>query len=484
MDFEAWTTPARDAIQLHLTRDSGEDVLDAPFHPEHTYFLFEAETVIGYKAPRIDLAFRAHDMRLTVRFSHEQKIKPDAPNIERLMDLRAIFSPFVAPEAFERGADDEEKEDATQWKPPGKRVASYGADGHSFEVWSSSLSDRKAMAIMKNMKILIPMFIEVGTLDFLDDDDVPENAWTIGRWTLFLLYRTDDFGYSLAGFATTYRMWVWPAHPKKDPQTGELMEASRERISQFIILPPYRRQCHSIQLYNAVTAKMLSDPSVFEITVEDPNEKFDRLRDNCDLGRLYRDPEFAHLRIPTEIPDERFRPEKRVPVDAIVGQKLVETLCQRHKLIKRQVQRLIELHLLRQIPEGNRSATLVRFQKMRARKPEDRQYYLWRLLVKARVCERNYEELQELEETERVPRLEQVVDSLQEEYDELTSGFLDRVELGYLNAPLERQTVAVGRTADAANGASRKRRIIEDDSDTEGRSTPKRQATEPLESAQ
>jgi histone acetyltransferase 1 len=484
MDFSAWATPASAAIQLHLTRDTGEDVFDAPFHPEHTEFLFEADTIIGYKAPRIDLAFRAHDMRLTLRCSHEQKIKPDAPNIAKLMDLRAALSPYVAPEAFERGADDKEKEDAAQWAPPGKRLASYAADGHRFEVWCSSLSDRKAMAIMKNMKILIPMFIETGTIDFLADDDVPENAWTIDRWTLFLLHRVDDFGYSLVGFATSYRLWVWPAEPKSDPHTGELMESSRERISQFVILPPYRRHCHGIQLYNAVTSKFLSDPRVFEITVEDPNVRFDRLRDNCDLARLYRDPAFANLQIPSEIPDEHFERKRPVPVDAIVGPTLIKTLCQRHKLIPRQVQRLVELHLLRQIPAGNRSETLVRFQKMRARKPEDRQYYLWRLLVKARVFVRNYEELQEVEETERVPKLEQAVDSLQEEYDELTEGFLARVDLGYLNAPLGRHAAAAGRTTDAANGASRKKRVIEDDSETEGQLTPKRQATEPLEGAQ
>jgi histone acetyltransferase 1 len=475
-DFEGWATPANAAIQLRLTR-RGTDVLDAPFHPEFTHFMFEAETIIGYKKPRIDIAFRAHDMRPTVRFSHDQKIKPDAPNIERLMDLRAALDPYVAPEAFERAAadDDDDDDDDDAWTPPGTRLASYTADGSRFEVWCASLSDRKAMTVMKNMKMLIPLFIETGTVGFLDDDDVPEHAWTFARWTLFLLYRVDDPGYSLVGFATSYRLWVWPEAPTKDPRTGELVESPRERISQFLILPPYQRQCHGIQLYNAVTSKFVADAHVFEITVEDPNEGFDRLRDYCDLSRLYGDPAFAKLRSPTEIAEERFTPKKPVPVDAIVAPSVIKALRQRHKLIPRQVQRLVEVHLLRQIPAGNRSETLVRFQKMRARKPEDRQYYLWRLLVKARVCARNYEELQEVDETERVPKLEQVVDSLQEEYDEIVEGFLAHVERGNLRD--------AGRTTTVVNGASRKRRVIDDDSDTEGRSTPKRQATEPLESA-
>jgi hypothetical protein len=114
---------------------------------------------------------------------------------------------------------------------------------------------------------------------------------------------------------------------------------------------------------------------------------------------------------------------------------------------------------------------------MGAKKDDERKYYLWRLLVKARVCARNYEELQEVDEDERVPKLEQSVDALQEQYDQLTEGYLGRVERGLL---AERQ--AVGGAAEAAHGVSRKRRII-DDSDDEEQSATKRQATEPLESA-
>jgi histone acetyltransferase 1 len=127
------------------------------------------------------------------------------------MDLRAALDPFFAPEAFERGADaaaDKEEGDGSSWTPPGPRLAKYRDDGRGFEVWAAGMADRKAMAIMKNMKVLIPMFIDGGTVTFLEDDDVPVNAWTIGRWTLFLLYQVDGSEYTLAGFATSYRLWV------------------------------------------------------------------------------------------------------------------------------------------------------------------------------------------------------------------------------------------------------------------------------------
>jgi histone acetyltransferase 1 len=478
MNFEEWVTPARAAIHIHLARKDTSS--DHVFHPDQTEFLFEADAIIGYKMPRINLAFRARDMRPTVRISHDQMIRPDVPGVEKLMDLRSTLEPYFAPDAFDRSDDGD---GAAQFMPPGTRLAEYRDDGRTFEVWGSSLSDRKAMAIMKNMQILIPMFIEGGTVGFLADDDDPVNAWTIERWSLFLLYEVEDGEYSLVGFATSYRLWVWPAQPTTDPQTGELVESSRERISQFLILPPYQHQSHGVNLYNAVTSKFLADPNVFEITVEDPNEHFDNLRDYCDLARLYGDAAFADLQSPADIPKDRFGPEKPVPVDAIVDPALVKTLCQRYKLIPRQVQRMVELHLLRQIPQGNRSTTLVRLQKMRSPKPDDRRYYLWRLLVKARVYLRNYEELQDIDESERVPKLDQIVDSLQEQYDQLTEGFLARVERGLLSAAPKRQAAAVDGKVGAANGASRKRRIIEDDSDTDGRSTPKRQATEPLDDA-
>lgn len=70
-----------------------------------------------------------------------------------------------------------------------------------------------------------------------------------------------------------YRFWHYPS-------------SSRLRLSQFVILPPYRKQAHGSRLYQQVYAQALAEDGVSELTIEDPNEAFDRLRDSSDLRTL------------------------------------------------------------------------------------------------------------------------------------------------------------------------------------------------------
>ena len=58
------------------------------------------------------------------------------------------------------------------------------------------------------------------------------------------------------------------------------------RLSQFLILPPYQSQGHGSELYNQVMQLALSRDNIVELTIEDPSEAFDRLRDTNDLKRL------------------------------------------------------------------------------------------------------------------------------------------------------------------------------------------------------
>ena len=75
--------------------------------------------------------------------------------------------------------------------------------------------------------------------------------------------------------------------------------------SQFVIVPPYQHQGHGCQsspfvcalfflaltpvaaaLYNAIYQYVLTQPAVVELTVEDPAEAFEDLRDRNDLAML------------------------------------------------------------------------------------------------------------------------------------------------------------------------------------------------------
>jgi len=56
--------------------------------------------------------------------------------------------------------------------------------------------------------------------------------------------------------------------------------------SQFVILPPYQRGGHGSELYGAIYRYVLAQPNIAELTVEDPAEAFEDLRDKNDLIML------------------------------------------------------------------------------------------------------------------------------------------------------------------------------------------------------
>ncbi len=56
--------------------------------------------------------------------------------------------------------------------------------------------------------------------------------------------------------------------------------------------------CSLAQLYSTVYATLLADKKVSQITVEDPNESFDDLRDRCDLTMLLKDKVLQGVRAP------------------------------------------------------------------------------------------------------------------------------------------------------------------------------------------
>jgi histone acetyltransferase 1 len=399
-----------------------------------------------------------------------------------------------------------EAEDETfdrSWCPPGELVKKYGVGGKNFEIWCANLGDSRARRMFRNMQIMVPFYIEGGTQQRLDD---PE--WTMKRWKLFLLYdvtppthdKEATSHYVLAGFSTSYRLWVFPSYdntkavdqlpleqsdlspedaeawtPPTPPWDDEIYNykqpsnfsptstPSRERISQFVIFPPYQRQSHGTHLYNAMY-NTLTDPNVVELTVEDPNESFDDLRDWCDLPRLRSDSLFSKLSIPAKIPDEDFKRTSFVPVDKIVDQEVLGKLRRRFKISPRQFSRLTEMHLLSTIPPHHRETSRIT-RKNNAPQDNDRRYFYWRCLVKARIYERNIDQLAQLDREERIIKVEESCAAVQEEYRRLLEG-------------AEKRKGWVGEVEVESNGANnasttgpgivkRKRKVIEEDSEEE-----------------
>lgn len=347
---------------------------------------------------------------------------------EHLADLTAAFDKSAI---FERNL----KDDLTaQWKPPGELLKTISKDGKTFEIWKGSLADKAVQQILKRIQILVSFFIEGGT--FIDLED-PE--WSLERWTVFFMYSKDlsppegVSPYTFVGYSTVYRYYLFrlptpPASPTKSstadfelPLDLSISDTpSRSRISQFIILPTAQAIGAGSTLYDTIFTHYQPISSVVEITVEDPNEAFDDLRDYNDLTRLRSVPAFTKLRLNHSA---TIRTKGPVPNADLLSVSLPEldSLRLEQKIAPRQFGRLVEMQLLSLIPTSIRQSLLPSTEKLdpEATKKAKREYYLWGLLAKQRLYRHNKQALMQLDRAERIEKLEEALSGVEADYGRL-----------------------------------------------------------------
>lgn len=368
-------------------------------------------------------------------------------------------------------------------------MTTFAVQEKQYEIWRSPLTDDSARQIWKNMNILVLLFIEGATTEGLDDED------TLDRWTLYLLYEVTPLPdaaispYTLAGFSTSYRSWIFPTFdimratkqlpspppeangeatkytpPRltQDPETflfkeklNRLETSSRERISQFLVLPPYQGQSLGARLYDNIFEDLVKKPFIYEIPVEDPSEAFDAMRDYSDIIYLRNLPAFQSLSLASNLPPESLRKDSPIPRNQILGNGVdLEKLRHETKIVTRQFYRMVELHLLSTIPSSNRNRARIT-RKGKSSNENDRKYYFWRLALKHRIYGQNADALDQMDVSEKVEKLEAAVDNQQEEYEER----LDGLE--------KRAAFAVGQSSSKGtrSKSKRKRAIVEEEED-------------------
>ena len=467
---------ANDALEISIVQagSTSPKTLSA-FHPQFTYPIFGLEeSVFGYQGLHISLRFAAHDARPNFEISYDRKFKPVADT--KAADILATLKEWAPEGAFEKAAafaaQLQNDPSAKDYKPPGKLLESYTSKGRNFEIWSGELVDPAVRQLVDRLQILISFFIEGGTPLELEDQE-----WTLARWRVYFVYEKlanltnpSASPYSIVGYSTSYRFITYipttadkslksfslppnePIHPTDLP--------SRVRISQFLILPSHHSHGHGTHLYNAMVSTFLASPTVTEITVEDPNEAFDDLRDYCDYNRLTNNGTLAQVKLNIDI-DPRLSTKRigvRVPTAKLLDQSLLEKLRNKNKIAPRQFYRLVEMHLLSQIdPNSRRSGTARITQRGRSSNLDDKAFFYWRMLVKQRVYKKNRDVLIQLDRLERAEKVEQTVGEVAGDYERVLKGMAKWGAGG------------AGRGGDAVSKAGRlersKRKILEDEED-------------------
>jgi len=283
----------------------------------------------------------------------------------------------------------------------GKGVASAtyldpeSEDVIEYEVYHSTWDTPGFREYHRRMQIFILLYIEGGS--YIVED---ESAWEFA-----VLYekrkRRGEPGvatYHFVGYSSLYPFYCFP-------------ERIRLRLSQFVILPPYQRQGHGSALYTAIYQRVLAQGNVSELTVEDPAEAFEDLRDRNDLKMLlglkqFMEEGFGTDGAPTGGGVGPIRRTKSSSGAGKMGPPLSKAWAEKWrvqlKIAGRQFHRLVEmLQLLRMDPLDVKASKAFRIQ------------------VKERLYRFNFEILVQLEKQERLEKLEETFQNVVEDYQRI-----------------------------------------------------------------
>ncbi|WVQ74492.1 histone acetyltransferase type B catalytic subunit [Cryptococcus sp. DSM 104548] len=409
--LEEWISDSNEVLNLQLVRAPADAELLGyeeaqavePFNPSFTYPIFgDTEKIFGYKGLDIQLQFTSGSLKQYLNVVYDEKLASTTTPPD---EIEPTLYKFIPPDYTKSDIQFETtvKQDAESFEPMGEKLGSYklpssnsqkkqkgkgkaqavdtaaldenSPDTVVFEMYKASWNTPGFREYHRRMQLFILLFIEGGSYVHEDED----------AWEFIVLFErrkrpeTDTFTYHFAGYVSVYPFWCYP-------------DRVRLRLSQFVILPPYQHQGHGSKLYSALFQHMLSRPEVAELTVEDPAEAFEDLRDRNDLRLLVKE---------GLLEDPMF--QSGVGQGKREARNQWETLTRRkYKIAQRQFDRLLEMLLLRQLDKKDEA-------KVKA----------YRLHVKSRLYRFNYEMLVQMTPEERKEALAKTYDSVVEDYERI-----------------------------------------------------------------
>lgn len=347
---DKWAALSNEALRVSLVSSEGTSA----FHPTFTYPIFgEEETIYGYTDLGISLFLAAGSLKPALVISYDEKNTSTTIKVDDVQETLLEFLPdrqdFVKISQTSGEARDEQAEvkrllaeDCKTFRPVGQKVTTYEAgsssaaskgkgksktgQGQNFEIYHCDWDTPGFKELHRRMQIFALLFIEGAS--YISEEE--------HNWEFFVVYEHTDAGeYKFVGYTSLYKFWSYPSN-------------SRIRLSQFLVLPIYQGQGHGSKLYDTVYAAIQARAGVSELTVEDPSEAFDHLRDRSDLTRLFSTDSSGDgfLRRAKEA---KKGGALRAPVDKAWS----ETERLRHKIAPRQWARLVEMCMLTMLDEAD-----------------------------------------------------------------------------------------------------------------------------------
>ncbi|KAK4058725.1 histone acetyltransferase 1 [Microbotryomycetes sp. JL221] len=444
-----WSSDATEALKLRFVRSDhdeaelspDEQVLVRDFEPAFVYPIFgQEETIFGYHDLEIQLRFASGSLNQFLQIKYKDKfpetstVKPDDPE--------KILFEFIPPSYLKDWQQFKQRveRDAKEFKPFGQRIGAFreiseddDVESHGqingkgkgkarktetttlpprrwqlidvdrdniesnndnddddddqevvFEAYWSNWDTPGFKEYHRKMQIFVLLYIEGA--QYIDEEDP--------RWEFVTLYERrkrrdgDGFSWHFAGYVSFYSFFCWP-------------DTKRLRLAQFVLTGPYQSQGFGSALYTICYENVLKRPEISELTVEDPSEPFEDMRDKCDLYTLIKAKALEGVTAPFD----------KTKLEQIRKQfKLADLLTYVRNFFEykqRQFYRLVEMILLLNLDQTNEQSL------------KD-----FRLTVKKRLYMFNKEMMGQLDEQEKKDKLQETFDNVVEGYKRVSEKFV------------------------------------------------------------
>ncbi|KAG8853503.1 histone acetyltransferase 1 [Tulasnella sp. 330] len=417
-----YTTDSNEALCLSLVRakedadilSGSEKNLIAEFNPKFTYPIFgEEEKIYGYEDLEVQVKFTSGSLQQLLSINYSSKLSGAGSKVAD--DVEQTLFKFIPPDYVKSEVTFRKRveKDATTFKPVGEKIYSYARKAESaqnakgkgkatneavneddedavvYEVYWANWETPGFREYHRRMQLFVLLYIEGGSYIQEDED----------KWEFVVLYekrrrrdaaRTET--HHFVGYSSLYSFYCWP-------------DRVRLRLSQFVIIGPYQNQGHGAHLYNAIYQRTVGRDDIAELTVEDPSEAFEDLRDKCDLRMLFKNNEFmreAYGLSEAELANGTSSappPASKGKLGPPTNKEWAERWKKQLKIAGRQWSRLIEMLILRSLPLEDAAITRA-----------------FRLQVKERLFRFNYEIMSQLDKQERHEKLEETFVSVRDDY--------------------------------------------------------------------
>ncbi|XP_059160835.1 histone acetyltransferase type B catalytic subunit-like [Physella acuta] len=269
-ELEEFKSDANDVLKFKLVRKP-EDIEDESksFGPDMSHQIFgDAEIIFGYKNLKVLLYYTAAKLipYFQISFSEKCNVKksgvpPD--NVEKIMAAELPPKYLTNLDTFRAALEEEDK-----FEPFGQMIDAYtlktrGGEEKQFEVYFVKIEEPGFREYHARLQSFIKFYIDAASYIDVDDE----------QWDYFVLfekYKEDGRQkYAVAGYMTVFNFYAYPSR-------------IRPRISQVLVLPPFQKMGLCAKLIQTFYNMCYSKPEILDITVEDPSENFQRVRDYVD----------------------------------------------------------------------------------------------------------------------------------------------------------------------------------------------------------